>query len=129
IGNLIEKIIKNGALDISVFCGIGKKNRPIFKVEILVPESKFNEISNILFQETTTIGFRYRRENRVVLDRTIKEVNTELGKVRVKIAYREGKIVNLSPEYEDCKKISEEKNIPLKEVYQRIYKNLENRLK
>ncbi len=124
-GNLIDKILKTGALDISIFQGIGKKNRPVFKIEIIVPEYKFREISEILFKESTTIGFRYRRENRIILDREIKEIDTEFGKIRVKVSYLNGKIVNISPEYEDCKKISDKKNIPLKEVYQMVYKTVE----
>ncbi|MCM8818089.1 MAG: nickel pincer cofactor biosynthesis protein LarC [Candidatus Omnitrophica bacterium] len=122
--NLIDKLLKAGALDVSIFQGIGKKNRPVFKIEIICPEYKFKEIGKILFKESTTIGFRYRKESRIILEREIKEIETELGKVRVKISYLNGEKVNISPEYEDCKKISEEKNIPLKKIYQIIYKSL-----
>ncbi|MCM8803144.1 MAG: LarC family nickel insertion protein, partial [Candidatus Omnitrophica bacterium] len=129
IGHLIEKLYNNGALDVSIFHGIGKKNRPVFKVEIILPENKFKKISEILFEESTTIGFRYRKENRIVLEREVKTIKTTIGNVRVKKSYINGKVINISPEYDDCKKISEQKRIPLKKVYQIVYKDLENNLK
>lgn len=123
--NLMEKLFKEEALDVSIFSGMGKKNRPVFKIEIIAPDFKLNEIGEILFRETTTIGFRYRKEKRMVLEREIKEIETEFGKVRVKFSYKDGKLVNVSPEYDDCKKLSEEKKVPLKEIYRRINKVLE----
>ncbi|MCM8767777.1 MAG: nickel pincer cofactor biosynthesis protein LarC [Candidatus Omnitrophica bacterium] len=129
IGHLIEKLYNNGALDVSVFSGVGKKNRPVFKLEVILPESNFKKISEIIFKESTTIGFRYRKENRIVLEREVKTIKTPFGNVRVKTSYINGKVVNVSPEYEDCKKISEKKQIPLKKIYQTVYKNLENNLK
>lgn len=122
--NLFEKLFEAGALDVSLFQGIGKKGRPMFKLEIILPDFKLKEISEILFKESTTIGLRFRKEKRVVLERDVKEIDTSLGKIRLKISYINGKEMNISPEYEDCKKISKEKNIPLKRVYETIYKEL-----
>lgn len=122
--NLIEKLFKTGAIDVSIFQGIGKKNRPVFKLEILTPQEKFEEIGKILFEESSTIGFRFRKEKRMILEREIKEISTEIGRVRVKIAYLKGEKINISPEYEDCLRISKEKNISLKKVYQIVYQNL-----
>ncbi|MCM8804762.1 MAG: nickel pincer cofactor biosynthesis protein LarC [Candidatus Omnitrophica bacterium] len=122
--NLFEKLFKAGALDVSLFQGIGKKGRPVFKLEIILPDFKLKEISDILFKESTTIGLRFRKERRILLERDIKEIDTSLGKIKVKISHINGKKINISPEYEDCKKISEEKGIPLKRVYEIIYKEL-----
>lgn len=124
-GNLIEKLLKNGALDVSLFQGIGKKGRPVFKIEAIIPDYKLKEICEVIFKESTTIGLRYRKEKRIVLKREIKEIDTELGKIKIKISYYNGEKVNITPEFEDCKRISEEKNIPLKKVYQIINKSLE----
>ncbi|MFN4227476.1 MAG: nickel pincer cofactor biosynthesis protein LarC [Candidatus Ratteibacteria bacterium] len=129
IGYLIEKLYKNGAFDVSVFSGIGKKNRPVFKVEVILPEKNFKKISETLFEESTTIGFRYRKENRIVLEREVKTVKTPLGNIRIKKSYINGKVINVAPEYDDCKKIAEQEQIPLKKVYQTVYKTLENNLK
>ncbi len=123
-GNLFEKLYKTGAFDVSLFQGIGKKSRPVFKLEIILPEGKLKEICEVLFRESTTIGLRYRKEKRIVLDREIKEFNTSLGKIRLKVSSMNGEKINISPEYEDCKKISEEKGIPLKKVYELVYKEL-----
>jgi len=123
--NLFDKLLKEGCLDVSIFHGIGKKGRPIFKIEIIAPENKLEKIGKILFQESSTLGFRFRKIERIILERDIKEIDTEFGKVRVKISFMDGKIVNVSPEYEDCKRISEEKNIPLKKVYSMLLKKID----
>jgi len=114
--NLYEKLFKAGAVDVSVFTGIGKKNRPVFNLCIMVKEENFEKIKNIVFSETTTIGFRFRKEKRITLERETKEINTKWGKVRVKVSFSGDKTYNISPEYEDCKKISKKYNIPLKQV-------------
>jgi len=114
--NLYEKLFKAGAVDVSVFTGIGKKNRPVFNLCIMVKEKNFEKIKNIVFSETTTIGFRFRKEKRITLERETKEINTKWGKVRVKVSFSGDKTYNISPEYEDCKKISKKYNIPLKQV-------------
>lgn len=125
VGNLINKLLNSGAVDVSVFQGIGKKNRPVFKIEVICREKDFTNVSKVLFEESTTIGFRFRKERRLILKREIKEIETEYGKVRVKFSYFNGKIVNISPEFEDCRKISDLKKIPLKKVFESIYKKLE----
>ena len=123
-GYVIDKLKKAGALDVVVFTGTGKKNRPIFKLEVLTPEEKFKEIVETIFKETTTIGLRFRKEKRIVLEREISEVKTKWGSVRIKTTYFNGKKVNISPEFEDCKKIAEEKKVSLKDVYMEIFKKL-----
>ncbi|HRR95517.1 MAG TPA: DUF111 family protein, partial [Candidatus Ratteibacteria bacterium] len=70
----------------------------------------------IIFSETTTIGFRYQKEDRIILQRKIKEIKTKWGSVKIKISFYGGKIYNISPEYDDCKKISKKFKIPLKNV-------------
>jgi len=114
--NLYEKLFKAGAVDVSVFTGIGKKNRPVFNLCIMVEEKNFEKVKEIVFSETTTIGFRFRKEKRITLEREIKEVKTKWGRVRVKVSFSGEKIYNISPEYEDCMKISKKSNIPLKQV-------------
>ena len=74
-------------------------------------------LQGLLFSETTTIGVRWRLENKVALSREFLEVRTSWGKVRIKIARLPlGKIANAAPEYEDCRKIAAEHAVPLKQV-------------
>ena len=73
-------------------------------------------VSDILFQETTTIGLRWRTENRIVARRQIRRIETRHGTVRVKLAESKGRVVNMTPEYDDCKRVALEKRLPLKQV-------------
>ncbi|MDF3003491.1 MAG: hypothetical protein K0Q48_3610, partial [Bacillota bacterium] len=70
-----------------------------------------------IFKETATIGIRMRETERIILDRKIRTVKTELGEVRVKLVSVSG-LERVQPEYEDCAKIAEEKNLSLNEVYE-----------
>lgn len=114
--NLYEKLFENGAVDVSVFTGMGKKNRPVFFLKVLVKENSLEKIKEIIFLETTTIGIRYRKEKRDILERKTEFVKTKWGKVRIKLSFSGNKIYNVSPEYDDCKKIAREHKVPLKKV-------------
>jgi pyridinium-3,5-bisthiocarboxylic acid mononucleotide nickel chelatase len=70
----------------------------------------------LLFDETTTIGVRIHEARRVCLEREIVTVETEYGPVRVKLAWREGQVVNVAPEFEDCQRLAKERAAPLKQV-------------
>ena len=122
--NLFEKLFASGALDVSVYQGIGKKNRPVFNLQVMLPENLLKEISEVIFRETTTLGVRYRKESREVLKREEGKINTKWGEVRVKKGYMGDKQVNVSPEYSDCKKIADKYGVPLKMVFSEISKIL-----
>ena len=69
-----------------------------------------------MFRETTTIGLRYQEVERECLRREIVPVDTPLGVVRFKLAWRGGRIVNAVPEFEDCATVAASANLPVKEV-------------
>ncbi|MFW6007311.1 MAG: nickel insertion protein [Halanaerobiales bacterium] len=118
---IMEKLFNSGARDVYYNPIYMKKNRPGIKLSVLVEESNLEKVANILLQETTTIGVRIIDNiKRICLDREIKKVDTPWGTARVKIAYKNGEIINIAPEYEDCKKIAEFEDIPLKQVYQEV---------
>jgi uncharacterized protein (TIGR00299 family) protein len=94
-----------------------KKGRAGVQVTVLCRPDLVPVLQELLFRETTTIGLRWRLENKVALAREFVEVETSLGKVRIKIArFNSGKIANAAPEYEDCRKIATEHSVPLKQV-------------
>ena len=97
-----------------------KKNRPAIKVGVLVDAKYFEEVSRVLFEETTTIGIRYYPVDRKVAVREFKNVTTELGTAQVKISSVDGMVTNVMPEYEECKKIAREAGVPLKRVQECI---------
>jgi hypothetical protein len=96
-----------------------KKGRTGVQLTVLSSPDRVPALRELLFRETTTIGLHWRIENKLALDREFVEVGTQWGKVRMKVASSSsGRITNASPEYEDCRAISQKHSIPLKEVMQ-----------
>jgi len=85
---------------------------------VICPSEKLPSVTRFLLRETTTLGLRWHEEERAKADREILNIQTRYGKIRFKLARWEGKIVNLSPEYEDCKRLALEKGVPLKEIFE-----------
>ena len=117
---VLEKMFEAGALDVFLTQIIMKKGRPGIKLTILCSEDKKDNLVNIALKETTSIGVRFYRADRKILQRGIKSKNTEYGRVRVKTSRLGREIQKTSPEYEDCKKIAKKFNIPLIEVIKTI---------
>jgi uncharacterized protein (TIGR00299 family) protein len=115
-GYFLEKALAAGALDVFSTPVQMKKNRPGILVTVLCKpqdESKFHEM---LFAETTTLGVRSYAAERRVLARQWETVRTDFGEVRIKVARLNGHIRQASPEFEDCRKLAEAKNVPLQRV-------------
>jgi pyridinium-3,5-bisthiocarboxylic acid mononucleotide nickel chelatase len=115
--NVMESLFKAGALDVYIAPILMKKGRPANKISVLAIEEDLNTMKEIIFQGTSSFGIRYYRINRSVLDRETRSVKTSWGTVKVKIGKQDDKVVQVSPEYADCKKISLKRNIPVKIVY------------
>jgi len=114
-----EKLLAAGALDVFTVPIQMKKGRPGHLLQVLAPfgdKTGAENLSRIIFQETTTIGIRRYAADRTILDREFVEVETEFGKVRIKVSTMNGEVVNFAPEYEDCVRIARESNVPLKKV-------------
>jgi uncharacterized protein (DUF111 family) len=115
-----EQLLAAGAWDVYRVSVQMKKGRTGVQLTVLCAPEKLQELREILFRETTTIGAHWRIETKMALKREFAEVQTEWGKVRIKVAtLGTGEIVNAAPEYEDCRKIAEEQRVPLKTVMQR----------
>lgn len=115
-GYVTEKLLGAGALDVFTIPVQMKKGRPGHLLQVLTPPQVADTISRIIFEETTTIGVRRYTATRTILDREFVEVETEYGKVNVKVSRLAGDIVNYTPEYEDCARLARERNVPLKRV-------------
>ncbi len=112
-----EKLLAAGAWDVYRVPVQMKKSRTGVQVTVLCAPGKLEELREILFRETTTIGAHWRIESKASLKREFAEVHTEWGVVRIKVArLANGEIANAAPEYEDCRKIAEEHSVPLKKV-------------
>ncbi len=93
-----------------------KKNRPGTMVTVICPAVRLEEVSAVIFRETTTIGFRYLPMGRIELGRRIETIRTPYGAVRAKLSIHNGDVVQATPEYEDCRALALKAGVPLKEV-------------
>ncbi len=121
-GYIMEKALKMGALDCFVIPAQMKKNRPATVLNILCKPCDLEAFSDFLLTETTTIGLRWQPAKRIKAKRIVKTIETGYGKARVKLSFTKGKLVNISPEYDDCRKIAAQKEIPLKKVMDEVRK-------
>ena len=93
-----------------------KKNRPGTLLTVVAPPALRPAIADIIFRETTTIGLRHYEVDRECLRREMVTVETSVGAVRFKIAWRNGRIVNAAPEFEDCVRVAAAAHLSVKEV-------------
>jgi uncharacterized protein (TIGR00299 family) protein len=111
-----ERALEAGALDVFSIPVQMKKNRPGQLVTVLCKPADREKLSGMLFRETTTLGVRQSNVKRRTLERESIAVETSLGSIRMKIARLNGQILNVAPEYEDCKRVATERGVPLKQV-------------
>jgi pyridinium-3,5-bisthiocarboxylic acid mononucleotide nickel chelatase len=121
--HLFGKLFDAGASDVFLTPIIMKKSRPANMLSVLCSKNKGPEMKAIIFKNTTTIGLREYPVSKTVLDRQEKEIDTELGKVRVKCSYFQGKEIRFKPEFEDLKKLATEYSLSLNEVERIINKS------
>jgi len=115
-GWFVEQALAAGALDVYSAPVQMKKNRPGQLVTVLCHPYAVDRMVELLFRETTTIGVRFSEMHRRVLERETHSLDTPYGSVRVKVARYNGQVLNVAPEYEDCRRIAAERGIPLKQV-------------
>ena len=115
-GHLMERLFAAGALEVFYTPIQMKKTRPGTLVTIICPEPRLEDISAVIFRETTTIGFRYQPMGRIELSRRTETVKTVYGPVRMKVSVYNGEVVQASPEYEDCRRAALKTGVPLKQI-------------
>jgi pyridinium-3,5-bisthiocarboxylic acid mononucleotide nickel chelatase len=118
-GYLMEKAFEAGALDVFYTPVQMKKNRPAVQLTILAPLAKLQALQNLVFFETSTLGFRLTTVRKIMRLREIRTVETKWGAIRIKYSPGADRRypLHFAPEYEDCHKIARLSGLPLKEVY------------
>jgi uncharacterized protein (TIGR00299 family) protein len=117
-GYVFDKLLAAGALDVYLTGIMMKKNRPGQKLSVICSRKDEEVMEEILFRETSTIGLRKAAFHRKKLARKIIDMATPYGNIRVKAAYRDGLLLKISPEYEDCKEAAARSGKPLREIYE-----------
>jgi uncharacterized protein (TIGR00299 family) protein len=112
----LEAVLLAGAADAWIAPVTMKKGRPGHLLGAIVPDSARTAVEDALFRETSTLGVRAHRVERSVLDRELVEVATQYGPVRVKIGKRGDAVLNAAPEFDDCRRIAQDRGVPSKEV-------------
>lgn len=125
IGYCIERLWQAGALDVFTTAIGMKKDRPGVMLSVLCEESNRNSLLDIILAETTTIGVRYRRWDRVVLKRSKITVETPMGKIDGKITILPNGSRRFTPEYESCRKIAAKCELAISAVYDSAVKAYE----
>ncbi len=115
-GYFLEKALAAGALDVYTTPVQMKKNRPGTLLTVLCRPEGVDRMMKLIFAETTTFGARSYRAERRVLPREWVRVRTHWGEVRVKVSRANGRILHVAPEYEDCRKLAAERDVPLQHV-------------
>ncbi|MCP9493671.1 MAG: nickel pincer cofactor biosynthesis protein LarC [Pyrinomonadaceae bacterium MAG19_C2-C3] len=121
IGFVMEQAFKRGALDCYFTAIQMKKNRPGTLISILCETHRSEDLRAMLFAETTTIGIRSYQVERRALEREIVTVETEFGRIDVKVSRFKrhddaGEHITATPEYEHCRRAAERGNVPLRVV-------------
>lgn len=117
---VLDKLLEVGALDVFYTPIIMKKGRPAIKLSVICNPQEVDALTGVILQETSSLGVRIAYQNRKKLFREIREVITPYGPVKIKLARLSAgqPVVNLKPEYEDCRILAGRLHIPIKEVYQ-----------
>jgi uncharacterized protein (TIGR00299 family) protein len=116
LGHVMERAFDVGARDCYFTSIQMKKNRPGVLLSILCDAEKKDAMMDLIFQETTTLGIRTYQVTRRALQREIIAVETPYGKIDVKVAKLNGRVVNAMPEFEQCRDAALKAGVPLKEV-------------
>ena len=128
-GYLYEKLFNAGALDVWTQNIYMKKNRPAQMLAVLVDNENLEACVKIIFEETTTLGIRVINvEKRIEATRKMAKVETSYGEVQCKVSAYDGKIVSIMPEYEDCRRLAAENNVPFKTIWQEAFSKQQARL-
>jgi uncharacterized protein (TIGR00299 family) protein len=113
-----QQLLEHGALDVMQQPVFMKKGRIGTMLTVLSEPASAGLFEDLLFRETTTLGVRRREEQRSILERSQQTVETDFGPIRVKVGRRDGEVLNVAPEFEDCKEAAQRHGVPLKEVMQ-----------
>jgi pyridinium-3,5-bisthiocarboxylic acid mononucleotide nickel chelatase len=117
-GHLSERLLAEGALDVSLIPALMKKGRPGTLLSVLVPPEGVEGALGTIFAETTTLGVRVSEVARRTLGRRVVEVETPYGPVRVKLGLLGETVRSAAPEYEDCREAALRAGVPLRLVYE-----------
>jgi pyridinium-3,5-bisthiocarboxylic acid mononucleotide nickel chelatase len=120
-GWVSERLFAAGALDVWTSAIAMKKNRPAVMLSVLAQAEQAEALATLLLRETTTLGVRVQPFHRYKAHREIRPVETDYGEARVKLKWVDDELVGATPEYEDCRRLAEAANHPVRLVYDAVH--------
>ena len=126
LGHFVETALAAGALDVFHTPIQMKKNRPGVLLTVLCAETDADKFSEMILRETSAFGVRRTMAERRKLRREFTTVKTPFGEVTVKIGRLNGKVIQAAPEFESCKKLAARAKIPLKRIYEAVFKAIKS---
>jgi uncharacterized protein (TIGR00299 family) protein len=115
---VVEELLAAGAQDAWLVPIVMKKGRAAVTIRVLCSADRADAMRRILFRETGTLGVRASAVVKTALERSTGKVETRFGAVGIKVGLLEGRVVSVSPEYEDCARVAREAGVPLRDVYE-----------
>jgi pyridinium-3,5-bisthiocarboxylic acid mononucleotide nickel chelatase len=120
LGYVMERLLAEGALDVFFTPIQMKKNRPASLLSFLCRPEQLDTLTAIVLTETSAIGLRHYPVSRVTLERRIEECETCFGLMRFKLVFDQGRLLRMSPEFDDCRRVARERGIPLQDVLKTV---------
>lgn len=120
LGWLMERLLAQGALDVSYAPLQMKKNRPATLLTVIARPEEASQLAARMVRESATLGVRMSRAERLKAARAEQEIETPLGSVRVKLKTIGGVVIAIAPEYDDCRALAERLNLPVETVMARV---------
>jgi uncharacterized protein (TIGR00299 family) protein len=117
-GDVMERLLAAGALDVFLTPVQMKKNRPGTLLTVLCGPDDVDRMTDLLLTQTTSFGVRIHEAQRRKLARELVTVNTRFGEIEVKIGRLGGRIISRTPEYESCKQAAAKADVAVREVYE-----------
>lgn len=118
LASAAQLLLEHGALDVMQQSATMKKGRLGTLFTVICRSEDARRMEHLLFRETSTLGIRFREERRSIVERVMVEVSTEFGTLRVKVGSIGNDVLNVAPEFEDCRKAALLHDAPLKQVMQ-----------
>ncbi len=122
--HLFQKLFEAGSSDVFLTPILMKKSRPANKLSVLCEKNLLSEIKTIIFKHSTTIGIREYPVTKTVLERKDGELETEIGTIRIKSSFFQGKEIHTKPEYDDLQRLATLHELSLNEVEKIINKTV-----
>ncbi len=120
LGWLMERLLASGALDVSYTPLQMKKNRPATLLTVIARPEDASELAARILRESATLGVRMHHAERLKAGREVREIETPLGPVRVKLKTADGAVIAVTPEYDDCRALAEKLHLPVETVMARV---------